>query len=342
VYPRIMIIELLSEYGVAVATALIIIRVIYFLWKRKTDTALPAAGGVVITGASSGIGETTAIYLDAKGYTVFAGVRTETDYKRLKDMLSPRSTPIMLDVTQPAQIAAAVNIVLQTLLKANIGLVGLINNAGISIIGPLECLAESDLRYNFEVNLFGLINTTNAFTPLLRAGRKFPGNPNYPQNKSTIVHIGSTMGKVAFPFFGVYSMTKFALEAMVDAQRSELAQTSDNNIRVCLMELGNVQTPMFEKNNVRLKQHLNKMFPYYKPFLTALPKAVDSITAGAILPVKVAQDVEKALRSSNPQSRYRVGWEARYIPLLFSFIPDKLRDWIIFKLFVSITKMKVE
>jgi len=90
-----------------------------------------------------------------------------------------------------------------------------------------------------------LINTSNAFLPLLRAGNKFKWNPTYPQNIATIIHVGSAMGKVSLPFYGPYCMTKHALEALVDAQRAELAETS--SIRVCLLELGTVQTPIFEK-----------------------------------------------------------------------------------------------
>jgi NAD(P)-dependent dehydrogenase (short-subunit alcohol dehydrogenase family) len=310
----------------------------YNYLSKRYARKLPNAGGVVITGASSGIGEATALYLDNKGYSVFAGVRNSADYDRLKGLLSPRSTPVVLDVTQKSSIAEAVNTVTAHVKQTNIGLVALINNAGICVLGPLECLPEEEMRYNFEVNLFGLINVTNAFLPLLRERSKFPKEPLYPQDIATIIHIGSTMGKVSFPFYGPYAMTKYALEAMVDAQRLELSQSS--NVRVCLFELGNIATPMFEKNNVRMKGNLNAMMDVYNPFLTTLPKVVDVVTQGAITPLRVAQCIETALISANPKSRYQVGWEAHAMPVIWTILPDTLRDIILLNLFKLITNLK--
>jgi len=150
--------------------------------------------------------------LDGLGFTVFAGVRQQSDYQRLSKTLSTRSKAIILDVTSKTSITEAVNTIANHLEKVNIGLVGLVNNAGrccifiplrvsnhfgsaehlfisgICVLGPIECVPEDELRYNFQVNLFGLINTTNAFSPLLRAGHKFPANPNFPQSIATIIH----------------------------------------------------------------------------------------------------------------------------------------------------------
>jgi len=308
---------------------------VYYLFGRRK--ILPCAGGVVITGASSGIGESTAIYLDGIGYTVFAGVRKNDDYDRLTEVLSSHSRAIMLDVTSKESIMEAVATVSSHLKKNNIGLVGLVNNAGVSVIGPMECVPEDELRSNFEVNVFGLINTTNAFSPLLRTGQKLPAHPTCPQDIATIIHIGSTMGKVSFSMYGPYAMTKYALEAMTDAQRLELSESS--SIRVTLMELGNIKTPMFAKNNVRLKNNLRSMMmPQYKEFLDNIPKVVDVVTASAIEPIRVAKAVEDALRSANPKTRYQVGWEPWILPIVFSLIPDRMKDFIILRLFRTIAK----
>lgn len=323
------------EYFVGVVVFVI---TLLYLYSRSNSKAIPKSGGVVITGASSGIGEVTAQYLDSKGFTVFAGVRSQDDYSRLKGVLSTRSTPVLLDVTQASSITKAVDVVNDHLKQQRIGLVALINNAGLSVVGPIECLPESEMRYNFEVNVFGLINTTNAFLPLLRSGTKFPNNPAFAQDIATVIHIGSTMGRVSFPFYGPYAMTKFALEALADAQRLELSQTS--NVRVSLLELGNVKTPIFERNNVRLKSNMGAMMDVYKPFLNDLPAVSEVITSGAILPIKVAQCIESALLSSNPKARYLVGWEAYMMPVIFSIVPTKLRDTIIVKLFGVLKKMK--
>lgn len=163
------------------------------------------------------------------------------------------------------------------------------------------------------------------------------------------------MGKVSFPFYGPYAMTKFALEALVDAQRLELSQTS--NVRVSLLELGNIHTPIFEKNNIRMKGNMGAMMDVYKPYLNDLPKVADVITSGAILPIKVAQVgcvassplyitnmlikcIENVLLSSHPKARYLVGWEAFVMPLIWAVVPTKLRDTIIVKLFGVIKKLK--
>ena len=153
-----------------------------------------------------------------------------------------------------------------------------------------------------EVNVFGVLNTTNAFLPLLRKTLKFPNDPNYPQSifysilmfyslffysptdLATVIHIGSTMGTLSTPFYGAYlrkilkvilknksksyimtmrryCMTKYALEAMTDAQRLELGESS--GIRVCLARLGQIATPIFEKNNIRMKNSILRSLCFF-------------------------------------------------------------------------------
>jgi NAD(P)-dependent dehydrogenase (short-subunit alcohol dehydrogenase family) len=148
--------------------------------------AIPPA--VVITGASSGIGETCALMLHTAGYQVFAGVRRPEDAERLRSKAGVRMCPLLLDVTDAAAIAVALEIVSAALGER--GLAGLVNNAGIAMGGPLEYLTTEELRAQFEVNVFGLHAVTRAFLPLVRRGR------------GRIVHIGSIAGRVASPFTG--------------------------------------------------------------------------------------------------------------------------------------------
>ena len=157
---------------------------------------------IVITGASSGIGEACALYLDELGYRVFAGVRKPAAGEALKAKASKRLAPVILDVTDVASIDRAVETVKAAVGAA--GLAGLVNNAGIGVGGPLEVVPLADLRKQFEVNVIGQVAVTQALLPLLRQGR------------GRIVNMGSIAGRATMPFMGPYSASKFALEALTD------------------------------------------------------------------------------------------------------------------------------
>src|SRR6266568_4897165 len=175
-------------------------------------------GSVVVTGASTGIGEACALRLDRRGFRVFAGVRREVDGGALKQKASSRLTPILLDVTDASSIKSAAAAVVAALGEE--GLSGLVNNAGIAIAGPLEFLPIDELRRQFEVNVIGQIAVTQAFLPLLRKGH------------GRIVNMGSIAGKSALPFTGPYCASKFALEALTDSLRnivSNIRKTALNN-----------------------------------------------------------------------------------------------------------------
>ncbi|MGH7714577.1 MAG: SDR family NAD(P)-dependent oxidoreductase, partial [Vulcanimicrobiaceae bacterium] len=143
---------------------------------------------VVLTGASTGIGAATAIALARRGTIVFAGVRNDVDAARLADQ-NDNISPITLDVTDTASIAAAAEIVC----AAGLQLRGLINNAGIVVAGPLEHVAKADLRRQFDVNVFGQVAVTQAFLPQLREAR------------GRIIFVGSISGRIAMPFMAPYS-----------------------------------------------------------------------------------------------------------------------------------------
>ena len=163
---------------------------------------------VVITGASTGIGEACALELDRGGFRVFAGVRSEVAGEKLKAQASSRLTPVMIDVTDAASIAAAAEAVGRTLGDA--GLAGLVNNAGIAVAGPLEAVPIEALRQQFEVNVIGQVAVTQVFLPLLRKAR------------GRVVNISSINGGLSLPYMGAYSASKFAMEAVTDALRVEL------------------------------------------------------------------------------------------------------------------------
>ena len=281
--------------------------------------AREAANGtraVVITGASTGIGEACALRFDKLGFRVFAGVRKEADGERLQRQTSDRLSPVFLDVTDEASIASAAEMVRAAVGDA--GLAGLVNNAGITVPGPLEFLPIEDLRLQIEVNLIGQIAVTQAFLPLLRQG------------KGRIVNMGSVGGRMATPFIGAYCASKFALEGATDSLRQELRPWG---ISVSIVEPGSIATPIWEKG-VAAAEKLNEKLPQrahdlYDTAVAAMRRAVDKRTAAGIPPDEVAKAVAHALTAKRPKTRYLVGLDARLPAMFAKILPDRVRDGLV-------------
>ena len=270
---------------------------------------------VVVTGASTGIGEACALRLDEAGWRVFAGVRKPADAERLKQEASERLTPITLDVTDQAQIEAAAKTVSDAVGEG--GLQGLVNNAGISINGPLEFLTSDDLRKQLEVNVIGQVAMTQAFLPLIRKGH------------GRIVNIGSIAGKMSTPFLAPYCASKHAMEAISDALRQELRPWG---IHVALVEPGSIKTEIWDKG-LRDADDFQKNAPeealqlYGKAF-NALRDAAEKFGAAGIPADRVAKPVEHALTSGRPRTRYIVGFDAT-MQSIIRRVPDRLRDRLV-------------
>lgn len=279
------------------------------------STSTHDRGAVVITGASTGIGEACAIRLDRLGFQVFAGVRGQADGDRLRAEASERLTPIMLEVTDAGQIAAAAETVGAAVGDA--GLAGLVNNAGIALGGPLEFLPLDDLRRQLEINVVAQIAVTQAFLPLLRRGR------------GRVVNMGSVAGRSTVPFLGPYHAAKHALEALTDVLRMELVPWG---IEVSIVEPGNVATPIWEKS-IAVADEMRKEFPpeaegFYGRSMNALRKGAHLAGVNGISAEVVANAVEHALTAEKPKTRYLVGRDAR-IRAMVQLIPDRIRDRII-------------
>jgi NAD(P)-dependent dehydrogenase (short-subunit alcohol dehydrogenase family) len=203
-----------------------------------------ASGAVVVTGASTGIGRATALLQDKEGYTVFAGVRKQEDAKSLAEEGSDRLTPITIDVTKERSIADAKQSVEQAVGEE--GLVGLVNNAGVGDGGPVETMDLDVLRNVLEVNLVGQVAVTQAFLPLIR---KTPG---------TIVFIASIGGRIASPFMSPYNTSKFAIEALGESLRQELAPWG---IDVAVIEPGSIDTPIWRKGAETIDERWSSSHP---------------------------------------------------------------------------------
>lgn len=267
----------------------------------------------VVTGASTGIGRACAARLVARGAVVFAGVRRETDAEALRNDLGANVRPLLIDVTDHAQIHAARDTV-ATRLGAQ-PLDGLVNNAGIAVGGPIEYLSIDDWRQQFEVNVFGVVETTKAFIDLLRRG---PGRN---------VIVGSIGGRLASPMLGPYAASKHAVEALAEALRHELR---DWGIHTSVVEPGAVATPIWEKGRSQADSLERDLPPEalerYARFISVVRRAIDQQEKTGVPPARVAEVVERALVSPRPRARYIVGTDARLQAILARVAPDAWRD----------------
>lgn len=272
-------------------------------------------GAVVVTGASSGIGEACARRLAAIGFEVFAGVRRPEDGERLRREV-PGVTPLQLDVTDADSIAAAASAVERA--TAGRGLAGLVNNAGIAVPAPLEHQPLDDFRHQLEVNLVGQVAVTQAFIPLLRIAR------------GRIVNMSSIGGKVAVPLLGAYAASKFALEGLSDTLRRELRPWG---IQVAVIEPGTIATPIWDKgvaSGDALRAQMSvEAERDYGPLIATVRTASEQGASSGLPPDVVAKDVAHALTAGKPRTRYLVGREAKSRALIARLVPDRVMDALV-------------
>jgi NAD(P)-dependent dehydrogenase (short-subunit alcohol dehydrogenase family) len=268
---------------------------------------------VVVTGASSGIGEACALHLAAKGLRVYAGVRTEEAASRLLAAGHSSLRTVRIDVRDVATIQAAAALIRNE--TGSGGLAGLVNNAGIAVAAPLEFLPLELLREQLEVNLVGQIAVTQALIPLLRSGR------------GRIVNMGSVSGRVALPFLSPYAMSKFALEAMTDSLRVELRPWG---IHVAVVEPGVIETPIWQRSLAAAESMLEKLpqaaHELYGPAIAAVRHSVLKLRGAPV--ATVVRAVVHALTAPRPRARYVVGLDAR-VRLMLDTLPWRMRDRII-------------
>lgn len=274
-------------------------------------------GAIVITGASTGIGRACALHLSRAGHRVFAGVRKETHGESLRADATGPLTPLSIDVADASSIEAAAKVVDEEVGRS--GLQGLVNNAGIAVSGPLEYLPLDDLRRQFEVNVIGQIAVTQAFLPLIRAGR------------GRIVNMGSVSGRApSAPLIGPYSASKMALEGLTDSLRLELARW---DIPVSIIEPGSIATPIWDKSGPDFDKLTDAMpdegRQRYGKIIEVGRKIAAAQSRRGIPAEKVAKAVEHALTSSRPRTRYLVGADAQVRARVEPLLPDKLRDKIV-------------
>ena len=259
---------------------------------------------VVITGASTGIGEATALYLAKHGWRVYAGVRKQSDADALSASSEGDIRPLILDVTRQEHLETAVRTVSETLKGET--LTGLVNNAGIANMGPLAIQPLDDFKAHFEVNVFGLLRASQAFAPLLGMDKTRTGAPG------RIVNITSVGGRISAPFLGAYTATKHAVEAITDTLRRELVIFGIDAIAV---GPGSVKTPIWDK-----AEEANSDGPYSGSAWSDALKQFEQVMLNGgrdgLPPEQIAKVIEIALEDATPRARY-------------SPVPNKLTNWYI-------------
>ena len=259
---------------------------------------------ILVTGASSGIGRAIALELARRGATVYAGVRDPAAVEGLG------LTPVRLDVTDAEQVRA---------LTARFErLDGLVNNAGIAITGPLEHLPLAEVRDQLEVNVLGQLAVTQACLPGLRAAR------------GRIVNMSSLSGRVAFPMYGPYAASKFALEALSDSLRRELR---GSGVDVVVIEPGGVATPIWDRG-LGAADRIWRTLPEgahrrYGELYATMRAMGERLARDGGPPEALARLVADVLEAPRPRTRYVFGRGARIQTLIARFLPDRAFDALI-------------
>ena len=269
---------------------------------------------VLVTGASTGIGRATVLYMDRLGWDVYAGVRKDSDGEALRKESSARLTPVIIDVADAASIEAAAKTVTEATGDAGLG--GLVNNAGITVQGPLEYLPLDDLRKQLEVNVVGQIAVTQAFLPLIRKGH------------GRVVFMSSIAGRSrSLPLVAPYSASKRALEALGESLQDEL---SPWDIKISLVEPGSIATEIWDKGDSTFNEILESLPEEGKKRYEGAAQKGRKLAAATgrrgIPPERVAEKVAHALTSSHPRFRYLVGNDAKARAFLEPLIPAKVRS----------------
>lgn len=267
---------------------------------------------ILITGASTGIGEHAAGLLIRHGYSILAGVRSETDANRLKEKYGARLFPLLLDVTNDDQVRKAFSIS-ESIIGEN-ALVAIINNAGFAVSGAVLYIPIEEWRKQFEVNLFGVVRITQVFFPLLKRNIQSHLHPR------RVINISSVSGLFAAPFLAPYVASKFALEGMSDSLRRELYMY---DIQVVIIEPGNIRTPMWSK----ARSGTSYMGPEYDNILAFKDKIIDNNIKASLAPELLNPILEKAVFGKKVRPRYLIRpqkWKFNLIRLLPVSMVDRM------------------
>ena len=278
--------------------------------RKKNMKCPPVADRVVlITGCSSGIGEATARWLKNHDWHVIPSARKEADLESLREQ---GYEPVLLDLSSFESVERAAEEVLD---RCDQRLGAIVNNAGFGQPGAIEDVSRATMRYQFEVNVFGMQQLTNRVIPIFRR-----------QGSGRIVNISSVVGRLCLPFFGFYSASKFAMEAISDALRVEL---HGSGIGVCLIEPGPIDTAFGENAREQASRSLDLEVATYRRLYReqmAGRRREKPTDYFRLAPDAVSKKVLHALTSTHPRRRYGVTVPAYLVAFLRRFAPAGVID----------------
>jgi len=268
----------------------------------------------VVTGASSGIGLATAQELARRGFHVLAGVRTHQDADRLA---SENVEPVIVDITDEKQVAVLADRVAHDPRGRRLGAV--VNNAGVALNAPVEAIPLAEWRRHFDVNFFGHVAVVQALLPALIAG-----------GDGRLVNVSSIGGRVAFPTYGAYAASKFALEGFSDVLRREVGRLG---VKVIVIEPGTIVTPLWGKGiaimdtlaaTMTADQHAR-----YDDLIAAMHKQARAQVGSGIQPLRAATVIADAIQARKPRTRYLVGRDAKLLAAMAGLLSDHMVDRLV-------------
>jgi NAD(P)-dependent dehydrogenase (short-subunit alcohol dehydrogenase family) len=282
---------------------------------------------VVVTGVSTGIGWGTTKVLVSKGFRVFGSVRKQADADRLRREFGDGFMPLMMDITDADAVHRAAEKVRSMIGDRN--LVGLVNNAGIVVSGPLLYLRPSEYRRQLDVNMISPLVVIQAFAPLLGTDKKRQG----PAGR--IVNITSSGARLPIPLLGAYSASKSGLEGMSDVLRLELMLFG---IDLVMIEPGFVNTTMYDKGE---KEDLSEFKPTeYWNAVQNFQKFIVAEGRKGFTPERLGAAVHLALSTPKPRTRYAVIKQRFKNWTLPRLLPARLLDAVVAKQLGFIRPMK--
>lgn len=262
---------------------------------------------VLITGASSGIGEATAKYFLQKGWNVAATMRSPSnagDWTKAQKVICPR-----LDVTSPETIEIAVRETVEFFGRIDV----LVNNAGYALMGPLEGVTPEQFEYQFQTNVFGLVSTIQTVLPTMRQ-----------QGRGTIINVASIGGRLAFPLASSYHATKWAIEGLSESLRYELRRF---NIQVKIIEPGGIRTNFINHGSVWASH------PNYTNMVKRVKHFSEKLNDSLPGPEGVAKTIYRAANDRSQRLRYSPHGEA--FLLMHAILPDSLWRFIVARMMLG-------
>src|SRR5262245_23354851 len=269
--------------------------------------------GVIVTGASAGIGEAAARRLTNEGATLVISARRADRLEAVRQQIESvggRALAIAGDITSSEDRE---RLVLETMREFG-RIDGLVNNAGYGQRGPIELVPWEAIRQNFETNLFSLIALTQIVIPIMRR-----------QGRGRIINISSVAGRIARPLSSVYDATKHALEAISDGLRGELAQFG---IKVVVIEPGFITTEFLGVANEGAKPIIEHAGPYKESF-DKVAGVIHRLRRLAGRPEDIAEIIFKALTAKNPRARYAAPGHAKLALAVKRLLPSRLFDYVL-------------